>query len=190
MNKRIRPNRSTAGFTLIEVLVVIIVIGILFAIASPGWESFLSRQRVGTAREQVLQAIRQAQSQARSTRTSRVVYFDPNTANGLPRVTSAPFQRGGASVAVTALTGWKVLGGDGIQANSLKMSVSPASANNQIIFDGNGAVAQPPTTSGSQTLPFTVTVARGNTTATGTNRCVLVTTLLGATQTAEGSACP
>jgi prepilin-type N-terminal cleavage/methylation domain-containing protein len=190
MNQRISSKRSTEGFTLIEVLVVIIIIGILFAIAAPGWEAFLSRQRVNTAREQVLQIIRQAQSQARSTRTARVVYFDPN--NGVPRVVSAPFQRGGGTVAATTLSGWKALGGDSIQPGSLQMSVSPTSANNQIVFDGNGTVAQPPTTAAAQSVspPFVVTVARGGTTASGTKRCVLVTTLLGATQLAEGSACP
>ncbi len=193
MNKRIRPKHSAAGFTLLEVLVVIIVIGILFAIAAPGWESFLSRQRVNTAREQVLQTIRQAQSTARSTRTPRVVYFDSTT--GYPRVASAPFQRG-ASLNLTAgnFTNWKSLAAENTQSGMIRVNVytgAPlaASGNNQIVFDGNGAVAQAPTIAGTQTLPFVVTVARGGTTASGTNRCVLVTTLLGATQLAEGATC-
>ncbi|UBF24496.1 prepilin-type N-terminal cleavage/methylation domain-containing protein [Kovacikia minuta CCNUW1] len=191
MNKRIRSKRSTAGFTLLEVLVVIIVIGILFAIAAPGWESFLSRQRVNSAREQVLQTIRQAQSQARSTRTARVVYFDPN--NGAPRVASAPFQRGGSLLAApTSLSGWKTLGGDSLPQNALRMATFTgkppvANANNQLVFDGNGAVAQPPNIAANQTLPFYVTVSRGGTTAPGTNRCVRVDTLLGATRLEEGA---
>jgi prepilin-type N-terminal cleavage/methylation domain-containing protein len=57
-------NRSTNGFTLLEVLVSIIIIGILAAITVPSWLGFVNTQRLRTAQDEVYLAIRQAQSQA------------------------------------------------------------------------------------------------------------------------------
>jgi len=41
---------SESGFTLIEVLVVVIIVGILGSIAAPGWLSFLERQRANSVK--------------------------------------------------------------------------------------------------------------------------------------------
>ena len=192
-----RFNHSTAGFTLLEVLLVIILIGIIFAIASPGWDAFLSRQRVSTGREQVLQVIRQAQSEARTTRSPRVVAFDPSPASGVPRVGYASFPSASTfPVPLNSISNWKSLGGDSVQRGALVMRTN--SARNQLVFDSEGNVAQAPivTTSQFGTLPnstdpgFGITVARGNAPGNGTNRCVIVNTLLGATRLAEGANCP
>lgn len=57
--------RSTVrGFTLLELTVVISVIGVLFAIAAPGWLTLLSRQQLNTAQSEVYQAMRAAQEKA------------------------------------------------------------------------------------------------------------------------------
>jgi prepilin-type N-terminal cleavage/methylation domain-containing protein len=204
MQRRSRLNYPTAGFTLIEVLVVIILIGIVFAIATPGWDTFLSRQRVSTGREQVVQMIRQAQSEARTTRSPKVVVFDVNPANGVPRVgyTSCITPTSGSPscpvpVPTTAITNWKSLGGDSVQRGALVMRTS--NTNNQLAFDGDGNVGQPPrdvSTNQFSTLPnspdpgFGVTVSRGNSTGNVTYRCVIINTLLGATRLAEGASCP
>lgn len=58
---------SQAGFTLIEALVVIVIVGILMAIAAPSWFSLLERQRVTTAQSAIDQGLRQAQSNAQRT---------------------------------------------------------------------------------------------------------------------------
>ncbi len=57
--------RSNKGFTLIETLIVIVIIGILSAIAIPSWLAFLETIRLNTAQDQVYQALRQAQSKAK-----------------------------------------------------------------------------------------------------------------------------
>ncbi|MDY6937943.1 MAG: prepilin-type N-terminal cleavage/methylation domain-containing protein [Cyanobacteriota bacterium] len=70
MYQRSHLRHSTAGFTLAEALVVIIIAGVLAAIAAPGWLTFLDRQRVSAAQDQTLQAMRLAQ--AKASRENRV----------------------------------------------------------------------------------------------------------------------
>lgn len=57
-------NPLQAGFTTIEVLVVIVMIGILGAIAAPSWLSFVNGQRVKNTADAALQTMRRAQSRA------------------------------------------------------------------------------------------------------------------------------
>src|SRR3712207_1919441 len=56
--------QSTAGFTLLELIILLSVVGIVAAIASPVWTSFINRQRLNTAQYQVYQAMREAQTNA------------------------------------------------------------------------------------------------------------------------------
>lgn len=199
MKRRRRSNRSIAGFTLIEMLLIIIIIGILFAIAAPGWDTLLSRQRVSSAREQVLQVIRQAQSEARTTRAFRAVVFDNNSPDGVPRVATLPLSvsPNAYPINATTVTNWRSLAGSGTPSGAIRLTTN--NSNNQIVFDGNGAVAQGSavdnlnqfnTIPSSTDRAFAVTIARGGTTGNATKRCVLVTTLLGATRLEEGANCP
>lgn len=57
------------GFTLLEMVVITIVIGVLAAIAAPSWFSFLQRQRLNTAQGEIYRAIQQAQTRARRDKT-------------------------------------------------------------------------------------------------------------------------
>ncbi|MEH2359620.1 pilus assembly FimT family protein [Nostoc sp.] len=62
--KNLFNNRSNSGFTLPEMLVVIVLIGILATLGIPNWLAFVNTQRLNTAGSEVHLAMRQAKSQA------------------------------------------------------------------------------------------------------------------------------
>lgn len=53
------------GFTLLEILIVLLMMGILVAIGAPAWNHILNVTRLENAQEQVLTGMRQAQHNAR-----------------------------------------------------------------------------------------------------------------------------
>ena len=55
---------SRQGFTVIEVLVVLVMIGILTAIAAPSWLAFVNNRRVRNTADAAQQVMRRAQSRA------------------------------------------------------------------------------------------------------------------------------
>lgn len=68
-------NFKQKGFTLIELMVVVILMGIMFAIAIPGMNNFIASSRVSSTAEQFANAVRFARTEA--ARLNRPVYFCP-----------------------------------------------------------------------------------------------------------------
>lgn len=57
-------NRSNSGFTLLEMLVVVLLIGILSTTGIANWLAFVQTRRLNTAQNEIYFAMRQARSQA------------------------------------------------------------------------------------------------------------------------------
>jgi len=174
--------KDDGGFTLLEVLVIALIIGIFSSIAAPSWQGFINRQRVRTVNDRVLQSLRLAQSEAKRTKSDRVVTLnrlvDPPTATiktdpaQNPPLQTVTFDAGGE-----------------IKPGQVKLSVASCPNNNctaatQLTFNYNGVVD--PNNLNNPELPFVVTVSTVN---GGAKQCAIVETLLGGMRTAEGNDC-
>ncbi len=169
-----------SGFTLTEVLVVVVIAGVLAAIAAPGWLTFANRQRVSTANKELLQTMREAQADAINKRTTYGVSLDPNAPGG-PSVTKFVERGQGSLAAGVAEISTEVLGNE-TKDTGLTLATVPNHASNEYRFNFDGSI----NTDGLPTVPagsdyvFKIEVSRDN-----TRRCVIVETVLGAMS--EGS---
>ncbi|MEG5234426.1 GspH/FimT family pseudopilin [Microcoleus sp. AT9b-C3] len=185
--KNTASRKGDGGFTLLEVLVIALIIGIFSSIAAPSWEAFINRQRVRTVNDRVLQSLRLAQSEAKRTKRDVTIIFD--TSFDPPKVTFNPALATGGSEQ-------KLDAGGEVKSGTIKLefigqdqqnpppSIVPplTSTQKSLTFKFNGAFDP----DNRPTLPFQVTVSTAN---GGAKQCAIVETIIGGMRTAEGAQC-
>jgi type II secretory pathway pseudopilin PulG len=159
--------------------VVVLLVGILAAIAGPGWLTFVNRQRINAVRGEVYQTLQLAQSEAKKNKLSRTVAFSKST-DGFPQVRingGPPKLLGNGQIKKGQITDIKTYTATTGGRPTPIVPPKPITFDYQgNIDDQNGTSAKP---------PYIVTVS-----GAGGKRCVIVQTLLGGMRTANGNDCP
>lgn len=187
-----KQNRKTAwqnrdrGFTLIEVLVVMAMVGILSAIAAPSWTSFVNNQRLTAVQSRAFSTLRLAQSNAKRDQTMWQATFRnaPNIsqyavhriptdsqANDAAYWNSLPWQDFDGGVTIVEDTE------SAPKTTFTKLSAVPDPDVYRIQFKTNGSP-------NGQIGRITFKNNSGN-----LKKCVIVSTLLGSMRLAENTGC-
>jgi Tfp pilus assembly protein FimT len=174
-------NQSSRGFTILELVIIVAIVGVLSAIAVPSWLGFFNRQQLNSASNQVYQAMRQAQSRSMQERETWQASFregDSGVQWAVHRSSLAPNQ-----------VAW----------NSFSNTIAIDSESNlprsqgmyRVRFNYKGCPVYNPT----DTCTNTTIRTKGRLTLSSLNggeakRCVIVSTLLGALRTSQEQATP
>lgn len=180
---RLAPSQREGGYTLIEVIVVVMIISALAAIAAPGWLSFVNRQRINGLGGEVYQTLQTAQSDAKKNKLSRTVLFSKSN-DGLPQVSinGGPVQRlGQGQIKKGQVTDFTTF-----ISTTTGTKITAKQTNLPITFDYQGNVTTTDYKNGSSASPPYIVTVSGS----GAKRCVIVQTLLGGIRTANNKDCP
>ena len=208
---------QNAGFTMVEMIVVLLMIGILSVIAAPGWSAFINRQRLNQANGPVASVIQETRLQAKSTKGTYSISFRVNSTTNIPEYIIYP---GTPPNPITNTTtpssntdpnsGWIALG-DTMTLRSrevfLYTNLNPLTEYNTtttdrqivqttpgtgtITFDSQGVLANKSSGTVSDT-PLAIMVAAPvltNDTASSVDRCVIIQTLIGGIRIARDERC-
>ena len=155
--------RSNSGFTLIEMMVTTIIIGVIAAIAAPNFLGLLNRNRVNEAAQQIEGALKEAQRQAMRRGSQCTISIDE--AN---KIISNPAGGNGCLLSNRILD-------DLIQLNTNRTTIRFSGKGNIEIDDTAGSTTPTPV--------LVVSIPNG----TDLQRCVVIDSLLGSQRSGEYS---
>lgn len=189
------PKRSShpnpaAGFTLIEILVVVIMLGVLAAIAAPGWQTLMNRQRVAVAQRDALAAIREAQ--ANTQRDIRAWQTCFRTNNNRVEVLVHPIAPPNNPLNCPANNpNWRYLAGEtskDVQIFASNTNLPLRNGMPSVRFDFNGRLSAEGAASGTIVgNGERITFAPRN--QSGPRRCVILPSILGAARSGRDADC-
>lgn len=179
---KLSSRQSSTGFTLIELIVSVVIVGVLFSIAAPGWLAFANRQRANNVRDQIFQTLQRTQSDAIRTKQAQFLKIDtaanPPTLQVVALRTPLPND--------TVVT---PLGNNQLQPGMITLlppagdlSVPDTGSAIGIGFNSEGYLLNDVDVD----TPIKLTVAVPNSTV---KSCVIVQTILGRAITESGSGC-
>ncbi len=208
--------KLNVGFTMIELLAIVAIIGILAGIVAPSWFSFINRRRVNATNDVIWGAIREAQSEAKRTKESYSVFVQND--NDSPKIEIYKTrQPDGTNVDPEAVDqdsdddfleaiDWRLIdlreqadirqGQVALTTNigdPNKIAEGAVQNTGTITFDSLGALVPEPML-GNRANPTGLIVAvsaldSNGEAINGTERCVKVTTLLGSMVQGRGAEC-
>lgn len=168
--RRSRLFVGVGGFTLLEVLVVLFFLGVVSALASPGWLKYLERLKVSDAQSKIYAAIRATQNSAQSDRLNWQFSIRETAAGEVEwarhRQTDTPMV-------------WRNLGTDTIDIDTANTTLDSSNGAYYVRFNYKGYLA-------SRTRTLTLTSSR----VPSIKRCVVMSNLLGAMRQAKEQQTP
>lgn len=181
---------DNSGFTLLELLVVIGLVAVVSTIAGVSWLVFVNNQRLGTANDAALRAMREAQSQAEVKKLIWQASFRDSNASGDSVFQWAIHQAldDGETIAPNALLWNDVEENIAIDTSNTTLNEEDLDDDGtndvwMIRFDHHGNVEQ----SGGLLGLGRITLI--STTGGNAKRCTFVSTILGAMRTDSDSDC-
>ena len=166
----LQNNRSNSGFTFIEMMTALLMIGILSAIAAPSWLAFINIHHLNIAQDQVYRAMREAQSQAKKEKLTYHASFREENNNVQWAVHPATIDPSNAK--------WNDLD-PSVQLDEKESTLDNSNGVKRVPFDHIGTVKPP---FGRITL--------SSKSGGKAKRCVFISTLLGAMRTARENPTP
>jgi prepilin-type N-terminal cleavage/methylation domain-containing protein len=160
---------SQTGFTFLETLVVIVIVGILASIGAASWLALLSNRHLNAAQDRTLQIIRQAQFDAKLRRASQIASF--RNVNGIAYWAVHP------DTLNPNLAVWHALEPK-VQIDEIASTLRSPNKVYQVEFNYKGNV-------NGQLGKLTISKPNASQTNSRLKRCVIVSTLLGQLRTGQ-----
>jgi len=180
--------KGDGGFTILELLVIVLVLGILSSIAAPSWLAFINRQRVRTVNDRVLQSLRTAQSEAKRSKRDIKITFDTTVDPPTATIDTIPPRINSMTGLPNPLRTETFNGGGEIKPRTIVLAFNKPDSTNpktsSLVFDYQGNLSNTPFV--VTVAPFDTSVPSGLGPNTKGKQCVIVETILGGMRTDEG----